>query len=76
MPFHLTMWPGRGYQGSADTQTTQGIVHNNRIHHGILPRYGAHPESRLDVYDFITKPYLPASAHDTGHYPPFSQERL
>eukprot|EP00966_Prymnesium_polylepis_P321050 7377368-Prymnesium_polylepis.1 len=75
MPFHLTMWPGRGYQWAVripkrlkESYTTIGFI--------ILPRYGAHPESRLDVYDFITKPYLPASAHDTGHYPPLSQERL
>eukprot|EP00966_Prymnesium_polylepis_P144034 3325521-Prymnesium_polylepis.1 len=70
------MWPGRGYQWAVripkrlkESYTTIGFI--------ILPiSYGAHPESRLDVYDFITKPFLPASAHDTGHCPPFSQERL
>ena len=74
MPFHLTMWPGRGYQWAVripkrlkESYTTIGFI--------ILPSYGAHPESRLDVYDSITKPLLPVSAHDTGHYPPFSQEK-
>jgi hypothetical protein len=75
MRFHLTEWPGNGYQWAVrvSKQLKESYTHKGFI---ILPSYAAHPASRLDVYDFVTKPFLPASAHDTGHYPPLSQELL
>ena len=54
--------------GSEDTHTTQGSIYTV-IGFIILPAYHAYPETRLDVYDFITKPVLPVSDHVTGHYP-------
>eukprot|EP00966_Prymnesium_polylepis_P240787 5568398-Prymnesium_polylepis.1 len=74
MHYQVTMWTGGAYQMGPtrlrEAYTVVGFI--------ILPAYHTHtyPETRLDVYDFVTKPMLSVSGHVTGHYPPFSQERL
>ena len=75
MYYQLTMWPGRGYQWAVKIPTRLREAYT-AIGFIILPKFHIYPETRLDVYDFITKPISPVSAHITGHYPPFSQERL
>ena len=75
MHYQVSMWTGGAYQWAVkiparlrEAYTVVGFI--------ILPAYHTYPATRLDVYDFVTKPLLPVSDHVTGHYPPFSQERL
>eukprot|EP00966_Prymnesium_polylepis_P096528 2236522-Prymnesium_polylepis.1 len=56
------------YPTSSKSDTNRGFV--------LLPQYATHPVARLDVFDFITEPVLPASGHETGRYPPFAPGRI
>jgi hypothetical protein len=77
MSLRLIEWPGDRYQWSVrdSAQTAQRILHKQRVCN-IAIICNTPPASRLDVFDFITEPMLPASGHETGNYPPFSPGRL
>eukprot|EP00966_Prymnesium_polylepis_P034244 795732-Prymnesium_polylepis.1 len=59
----------------ASTPTSSKKCYTNRGF-VLLPQYATHPVARLDVFDFITEPVLPASGHETGRYPPFAPGRM